>query len=217
MVSKVTIGDVRGLLVEADKRPVLRLLPEMDEVCRRYALAHLGDIEAIASQVWMLNATDWIRGQDELSWNLCKTLDYSGLDRELHEFAIKTAEDFFIFKKKQGGQVFKESWKLLEVKRRWMKEEVSDEELREARAASASSSAYSSVDTVAYWAVNGAADKAAYMAAYWDAYRATDRATDRAAERKKQLELLGDILEDAVGIERGFKGESLESKVSEGG
>jgi len=226
MVSKVTIGDIRGLLMDSDKRPVLRLLPEMDEVCRGYALAHLGDIEAIASQVWVLNVTDWIRGQKIISFNLCKTLDDSGLGRELHEFALKITEDLLRPHEKQGGQVFKESWKLLEVKRRWIKGEVSDEELREARAAS--SSAYSATygaasrpgysaarsadraaDTAVYWAGSRTASWAASWATYW--------AADTAAERKKQVELLGDTMEDTVGIERGFKGENLESKVSKGG
>jgi len=207
MVSKVTIRDIRGLLMDSDKRPVLRLLPEMDEVCRGYALAHLGDIEAIVSQAWMLNATDWIRGQKKISFNLCKTLDYSGCNKELHEFALRIVEDLFNSHEKKGGQVSKESWELLKLKKRWIDGQVSDKELREARIA------YWDTYLATGWAAYGDADWAAYgvasLDAYWAAYRA--------AEANNKLELLGDMLEDSIGIERGFKGESLESKVSEGG
>jgi len=208
------LGEVRGLLVDADKRPVLRLLPEMDEMSRGYALSHLGDtgcsLEAIADQVWLLNATDWLRGQDELSWSLYKTLNHRGFSRVLHEFAMKVAEDFLRDRKKQGGQVLKKSLELLEVKRRWMKGEISDQELREA------TDAYRVAASAASWAALGAAywaaDRAAYHAAYW----AEHSAADGDVEKKKQVELLVDMLEDSVGIQRGqvrLLGEMLEDSV----
>jgi len=223
MGSKVELGDVRGLLMDADKRPVLRLLPQMDSVSRGYAIAHLGDdgcsLEDIASQVWTLNATDWLRGQDEFSWSLYKTLAYSGFDRALHEFAMKVAEDFLRDRKKQGQKVSKESWELLHLKRRWLDGEVSDEELKDSRDVYRDS--YTDVEVVAYWAASRIADWAASFAAYWAAVRAIDwatvRAADGAAVQKGQMDLLGDMLEDSVGIQRGVEEKSLESKVIEGG
>jgi len=237
MVSKVTIGDIRGLLVDADKRHVLRLLPEMDEVCRGYTIAHLGNdgcsIEDIANQVWILNATDWMRGQKKIFFNLCKTLDYSGFDRVLHTFSLKIAEDFLQDQRRQGRRFSKKTWKLLEIKRRWMDGEVSDEELDNARYAyldayrvtysnrgrtvygSAKGGVYGSAEATAYWA--------AHSAASWAASRAVSRAAGRAADgykdigRKKQVELLGDMMEDSVGIERGVKGKNFESKLFKGG
>ena len=194
MVSEVTIGDIRGLLMDADKRPVLRLLPQMDEVCRGYAIAHLGDIENIAGQVWLLNTTDWIRGQDEISLNLCKNLNHSGFSSVLHEFAIRVSEDSLRSHEKQGGQVLKESWELLDMKRRWMEGEISDKELDDAR------NVYRNVYRNAYWAAYEAADEAAYRAASSAADLAADRAADRAVKRNKQMELLGDMLEDSVGL-----------------
>jgi len=238
MGSKVGLGDIRGLLVDTDKRPVLRLLPDLDEVCRGYALAHLGgdgcSLDVIADQVWLLNAIDWLRGQDEISWSLYKTLDYSGLDRELHEFAVKVAEDFLVSYEKQGGQVLKESWELLGVKRRWIEGEISDKELKDSR------DAYWAAD----WAALGAASWLAYRAAYWVADMAADlsaslaadlaadgaaemaadgaaemvvyTAADGAAVQKGQVRLLVEMLEDSVGIERGVERKSLESKVLSG-
>jgi len=219
MDSKVGLGDIRGLLVDSDKRPVLRLLPDLDEVSRGYALSHLGDAEAIAKQVWVLNATDWLRGKDEISWNLYKTLAYNGFSRVLHEFALKITEDFLVSHKKQGGQVLKESWELLLLKRRWMEGEILDEELDNARTAERAASR--AAHMAAYWAANRVAHMAAYWVAYWAAYMAAymaaDGAADWAADKKKQVELLADILEDSVGIERGVEGKSLESKVLTGG
>ena len=224
MVSEVTIGDIRGLLLDTDKRPVLRLLPQMDEVCREYAIDHLGDagcsLEDIASQVWLLNATDWIRGQDCITGYLCKNLNHSGFSRVLHEFAIKVAEDPLRFHEKQGGRVLKESWELLDMKRRWIDGEISDKELGKARAIYRDIyriDVYLVADRAAY----SSADLAAYLAAYWAAYGTVNGiangTANEAIERKKQVNLLGDMLEDSVGIERGVKGESLESKVSGGG
>jgi len=211
MVSQVTIGDIRGLLVDADKRPVLRLLPEMDEVCRGYAIAHLGDdgcsLEDITEQVWVLNVTDWIRGQKTISFNLCKTLDYSGFDRELHEFALRIAEDLFNSHEKKGGKILKGTRELLEIKRRWIEGEVSNKELREDRIAY-----WDAYKDTGDWEVFGAASWAAYGVAYGAASLDADWAAYRAAEAKNKLELLGDMLEDSVGIKRGFKGESLDSK-----
>jgi len=215
MVSKVTIGDIRGLLVDADKRPVLRLMPEMDEVCRGYTIAHLGDAETIASQAWMLNATDWIRGQKKISFNLCKILNSGGFNRELHQFALRIAEDLFNSHEKQGIKILKVTCELLERKRRWMEGEVSDKELNEARVVCLD--AYGAVGWDVDWAVYGAVYSATDWSADWAAYGAADWAADWAADAavviKKQLEWLGELLEDAVGIERGFNGESLESKV----
>jgi len=226
MVSKITIGDVRGVLMDSDKRPVLRLLPELDEVSRGYALAHLGDAEDIADQVWLLNATDWIRGGDYLTGYLCEDLVFTGFSRVLHEFALKVAEDFLKSREKQGGEILKKSWDLLGVKRRWLEGEISDRELEKARDA----------EGYTYWTVGWAADRDAVSAADMTAYRsadmtaaelvsraavgttstATDWAAYRAAVQKKQLELLGDMLDDSVGIQRGVKEESLESKVKKG-
>jgi len=228
MVSKITIGDVRGLLMNADKRPVLRLLPELDEVSRGYALAHLGDAEDIAKQVWLLNATDWIRGEYDILLNLCKDLDYSGFDRELHTFSLKIAEDALkdSSKKthdKQGCKVLKEGLSFLDSKRKWINGEVSNKELRKRiyelwdvyRAANNQSNwaTYWAAYKIASSAASLSAEEAAYNTISWAVYRTEYRDE----ERKKQLELLGDILEDSVGIQRGFEGESLESKVSEGG
>jgi len=173
MAHKVTIGDIRGLLLDADKRPLLRLLPRMDEVCRGYAIAHLGDIEIIANQVWVLNATDWLMEQKQISRNLCKDLAFSGFNRVLHEFAIKIAEDSLRSHEKQGGQVLKTSWELLKVKRRWMEGEISDKELDDARAALGA--AYRAADWAAYWATHSAADWATHSAADWAADRAAER------------------------------------------
>jgi len=219
MVSQVTIGDIRGFLVDADKRPVLRLLPQMDEVCRGYVIAHLGDIESIAGQVWLLNTTDWLREQNEIYGELYKTLDYMGFPRVLHEFSMKIAEDSLRSHEKQGGQVLKTSWELLKVKRRWMEGEISDKEFDDARAAYrvGDKAADRAADWDVGWAAYWAASRSAYQAAYWAAYGTADVSAYSAAYRKRQLELLADILEDAVGIKRGFEGKSLESKVSEGG
>ena len=208
MGSKVGLGDIRGLLVDTDKRPVLRLLPQMDSMSRGYALSHLGDagcsIEDIADQVWLLNATDWMREQKKISWNLCKDLDDSGLDRVLHEFALKIVENFLIFNEKQVDKRFKGTWDLLQIKRKWLEGEVSDKTLDNTR--DADWAAYSAASSAADWAAYRAADRAAYWAAYSAADRAAYWATDRAAEQKKQLELLGEMLEDSVGIERGVEG-----------
>jgi len=148
-----------------------------------------------------------MRGLGYIHGDLCKDLDDSGLDRVLHEFAMKTTEDFLRSHEKQGGQVFKKSWDLLGVKRRWIEGEISDEELDNAR--------------IAYWIADRAAERFVNLTAYWAAYWAADWAADLAAygtaneaiERKKQMELLGDMLEDSIGIQRGVKGKSLGSKV----
>ena len=221
------IGDIRGMLLDADKRPVLRLLPELDEVCRGYVLNHLRDagcsIEDIANQAWLLNATDWMRGQDKIEESLCKDLDYGGLDRELHEFAIKITEDLLKLHEKQGDQVSKESWELLGVKRRWIKGEISDKELDNVRVpywtALRDTASHALRDTAshAHWAVLRAilraVSRTALGAALGAAHWAAMRATEMAAVQKGQMDLLGDMLEDSVGIERGVKGKSLDSKV----
>ena len=205
MGSKVGLGDVRGLLMDADKRPVLRLLPEMDEVCRGYAIAHLGgdgcSLEDTANQVWTLNAIDWIREQDEISWSLCQDLDSGGFSMMLHEFAMRIAEDSLRDCEEQGGQVFKKSWELLGVKRRWIEGEISDKELDNARDVYRDSywAANRDVYRAAYWAAKRAANRDVYRVAYWAAHMAADWA----AVRKNQVNLLGDMLEDSMGIERG--------------
>lgn len=43
MGNKMAIGDMRGILMNPDKRLVLLLLPQMDEILREYAIAHLVD------------------------------------------------------------------------------------------------------------------------------------------------------------------------------
>jgi len=234
MVSEVTIGDIRGLLLDTDKRPLLRLLPRMDEVCRGYAIAHLGDIgrsiEAIASQVWLLNAIDWMRAKNEIYWRLCKTLAYSGFDGVLHEFAMRAAEDLLVFHGNQGGQDLKESWELLQLKRRWIEGEVSKEELDKARTVSwdasihekldlnvaAAMAAFWATDTASYRAASRAVDWVVFHAAYRSTLSAEKRSTKRSVEKKRQMELLGDMLEDSAGIQRGVEGKTLDSKVFSG-
>jgi len=211
----------------------------MDEVCRGYALDHLGSdgcsLEDIANQVWILNTTDWIRGLDYINGDLCKGLDLSGFSRVLHEFAMKSVEDLFKFHEDQGGQILKESWDLLGVKRRWIEGKISDKKLEKAISAYRSAYGVTSLavglvadlaplmdasrdaDWVTSKTVYYATYRTAYRAAYWTAYWSADRSKNRAIEKKRQVDMLGDMLEDSVGIERGVKGKSLESKVIEGG
>jgi len=230
MVSQVTIGDIRGLLMDSDKRPVLRLLPEMNEVCRGYTIAHLGDagysLEDIANQVWMLNVTNWIKRQDELSWNLFKDLYFYGFERELHEFALKTAKHYLLYYNKKGERVLKKSVEILKAKRKWLDGKVSTFKFMKMLIA------YNNLDYYgdylgAYYTAASAADGDACKAARQTMYTIASWATEFTTyaefdatfqtEINKQFHLLADMLEDTVGIERGFNGESLESKVFEGG
>jgi len=129
---QVTIGDVRGLLLDADKRPVLRLLPQMDEVCRGYAIAHLGDIENIAGQVWILNATDWMRQQTFISLSFMRNSDYHDLQMYIiiENLAIKIAKDSMSISPKIVDSYF---WHVFNLKIRYISKEASIEELEEAR------------------------------------------------------------------------------------
>jgi len=220
------IGDIRGLLSESDNRFVLRLIPDMGEVCRGYTLAYLGDTETIAKQVWILNATDWMRGKNEISWSLYNSCNDNGFYRVLHEFALKLAENLLVSHKKQAGEVLEECWALLQLKRRWVDGEASNKELDRAIIAcwdahrAAEERVNVAVSRVAYWAGDRDAYFAASRAGYWDANYAATRAASWdvgwAEKRKQHVELFADMLEDSVGIERGVEEKTLDSKVLAG-
>ncbi len=76
-------------------------------------------------------------------------------EKELHLLAIKFAEDALKAERKAGREPHPDSWKALKVKRQWLKNKATDEELTAAGAAS--------------WAAARAAARDAAGPAAWDA------------------------------------------------
>jgi len=203
MVNEVTIGDIRGLLLNSDKRPVLRLLPEMDEVCRGYTLSHLGDAETIAIQAWVLNATDWIKLGDSPGYKLLLTLFDCGYSSELHNFALKAASESIKKRTELYGDKLKNAKELLRLKMEWIKGNVSDFELDNARgdykrttfgSLGQTSQAHWGVHSIIYWAAHRSPVRAACDVLYWNGVYMGDE------NKLNLLNLLADILEDSTGI-----------------
>jgi len=204
MESKVPIGDVRGLLLNPDKRPVLRLLPDLDEVSRGYAIKHIGKPGAIARQVWMIKITDWIRKKERLDLMLCRDLNFCGFKRLLHEFALKIAYKHLISCQDLTGEENKSAQSLLDIKRKWLNGEVSKQELSNAKVLywSTRVDIYSKRSRYTYKPIRAAAADSASFAA--------NRTTlfismYRGAVKKEALNLLADMLENSAGIDRGVE------------
>jgi len=222
MGSKVGLGDIRGLLVEADKRPVLRLLPQMDEVCRGYAIAHLGDAETIASQVWLLNTTDWMRKRTHIYFNLARDLDRSGFSSVMHKCSLKIVRNALCLTSKLDANFLKDSHELMESMKRWIdgeysrstysnyREKYKNAYCRELR--DMQNYDYSLLNMV-YLGSSFNVTLSLVDANYWGYYNSSYPEESE----KRNIHLLADMLEDSVGIERGVEEKSLESKVIEGG
>ncbi|HUS88029.1 MAG TPA: hypothetical protein VMW91_01455 [Desulfosporosinus sp.] len=101
--------------------------------------------------------------------------------KNLHEFACWCAGQALLGEREAGREPHLNSWKAIEVKRRWIKGEATDKELNAAWAAAGA----------AAWAAAGAAAGAAARDAAW--------AAAGAAARAKQNNKLKEILEGTKG------------------
>jgi len=115
-----TLGDIRGLILDTDKRPLLRLIPEMDNVWRDYTLSHLKSPEVTAEQIWRLAVADWIRNEASLAPGTLQNFADYGLEPLLHEYSLRLAmreidDDRSLSKKAQ-----KCSLRLLKAKKNWL-------------------------------------------------------------------------------------------------
>ena len=113
-------------------------------------------------------------------------------EEKLHEFACRCAEEALKLVKDPDPR----SVAAIEAKRKWLKGEISDEELDAARAAAsaAARAAASAAARDAAWAAARAAASAAASDAAWDAARAAAWAAARAAARKKQIDILRELI-----------------------
>jgi len=111
-----------------------------------------------------------VEGQDKLVGNWRKTLWWIDATMILHEFACRTAEDGL----RDAGVTDERCWDAIRMKRLWVQNKATDEELTQARIAVASASTIedtmSSAGRVAAWdsalgAARGAADFTAMTAA----------------------------------------------------
>ena len=103
-----------------------------------------------------------VEGDDKLCARHRKVLAMADATKTLHEFACWCAEQALLREREAGREPNPRSWAAIEVKRRWLKGEATDEELYVARAAARN----------AAW---DAARVAARVAA-WAAARATQNA-----------------------------------------
>ncbi len=97
-------------------------------------------------------------------------------EEKLHEFACRCAEEALKLVKDPDPR----SVAAIEAKRKWLKGEITDEELVAARGAA--------------WDAAWAAASAAASDAAWDAARAAAWAAARAAARKKQIDILRELI-----------------------
>jgi hypothetical protein len=113
--------------------------------------------------------------------------------KDLHELACQFAEGILHRERAAGREPHPESWNAVEVKRRWLAGEATDEELSTAGSA-ASATAWAAASAAA-WDAAWATAWAAASAAAWDAAR--DAARDAAwdAAWAEQLGIVRESLE----------------------
>ena len=99
----------------------------------------------------------------------------------LHEYACRCAEYALTFVREPDSR----SIAAIEAKRKWLRGEISNDDLTAARAA-----AWAAARAAAAWAANAAARAAAWAA--WDAARAAARD----AAREHEVEILRELLEE---------------------
>ncbi len=110
-------------------------------------------------------------------------------EEKLHEFACRCAEEALKLVKDPDPR----SVAAIEAKRKWLKGEITDEELAAAwvaRVARDAARVASDAASAAAWA----AASAAASDAAWDAARAAAWAAARAAARKKQIDILRELI-----------------------
>ena len=115
-------------------------------------------------------------------------LHYFLPEPEVHELACKYAERALRRARKDGCEL-KESWELLRIKRLWIRGEVTDTELDNARIAANWAATW-----VAHWAADWVAGRVADRAVNW----AADWAADWVKERKEQLKLIRKVLNKEI-------------------
>jgi len=134
MESIITIQEIRGMLLKKDLRPLLRLLPMMDELCRGYTISHIGTPEDVAEQAWVLNAIDWARQED--FYEYYKDIVYAGYDRAVHKsayaiaFALLENEKDFMLERKKDTTSNKILY-IFDIKKKWINNEIDDATLIE--------------------------------------------------------------------------------------
>ena len=106
----------------------------------------------------------------------------------LHEFACRVAEKTLLNERKAGREPDERSWKAIEVKRKWLKGEATDSELKAARAAAGAARVVGAVA----WAARSAWVAGAAGAA-WAAAAAAGAAAARIEQIKTIKELLGEV------------------------
>jgi len=128
-------------------------------------------------------------------------------ERDLHELACVFAERALNRERREGREPDPASWAAIEGKRKWLRGEISDEDLMTIRkkAVAAAYAAYADDAAAAYdaaYAAYAAADAyAAAAAAAYDAAYAASAAADAdayaayAEERKEQLKIVKNLLE----------------------
>ena len=90
-------------------------------------------------------------------------------ENDLHELACKFAEQALRAERKAGRDPHPDSWKIIKVKRRWLKGKATDEQLSAARSATWSA-AWSDAGSAA-WSAAGSAARSAAGSAVWLAAR----------------------------------------------
>jgi hypothetical protein len=106
----------------------------------------------------------------------------------LHEFACWCAEQALLQEREAGREPDPRSWAAIEAKRKWLRGEITDNELADARDAAWD----------AAWAATRSAAWDAARAAAWDAARDAARATARAAAWDIAWTVTRDAAMDAV-------------------
>jgi len=115
-------------------------------------------------------------------WALIEYADWSGHGNTLHEFACREAEDAL----KAAGVTDERSWNAIKVKRAWVREEATDDELSAARFAAESAAESASRSAARYTARY--ASRSASRSAAWSAARSAARYASRSAARSAARE-----------------------------
>jgi hypothetical protein len=127
----------------------------------------------------------------------------------LHEFACGCAEQALLSERKAGREPDPRSWTAIETKRRWLRGEAANEELKAAEEA-ARAAAWEAARAAAWEAARAAARAAAWEAAWevaraaaweaaWEAARAATWEATWAAARAEQVKYLLAALEGGGG------------------
>jgi hypothetical protein len=188
--------DGNGKTVKPKEGQVLKVSAEDLELCRFGLHASIEPRDALkyapgplVSRVELSGTI--LKGDDKLCASQRKVLWIADATKILHEFACLCAEDAL----KVSGWNDERSVKAIEAKRKWLKGEISDDELSAAESAAWSvvrSAAWSAAESAAWSAAWSAAESAARSAAESAAWSAAWSAA-RSAQNDRLKEMFAEL------------------------